>query len=85
MCQTGQCVFTGQVLSGVTDTAVCLTNREEMRLPEVLRLDEMSSSSGMKVTPSLTVYGSYPKSGMICIIGYSTAEADRIIPLSLFQ
>lgn len=60
-------VFTGQVLSGVADTAVCLTNREEMRLPEVLRLDEKSNSSGMKVTP-LTVYGTCPESGMICLV-----------------
>lgn len=37
-------VFTGQVLSGVVDTAVCLTNWEEMRLSEVLRLDEKSNS-----------------------------------------
>ncbi len=37
-------VFTGQVLSGVVDTAAYLTNWEEMRMSEVLRLDEKSNS-----------------------------------------
>lgn len=70
-------VFTGQVLLGITDTAVYQTNREEMRLPEVLRLDEKSDSSRMKITPSPNVYGTYLKSGIICLVSLDTVQQKQ--------
>ncbi|XP_016339181.1 uncharacterized protein LOC107686628 [Sinocyclocheilus anshuiensis] len=44
--------------------SILVEGREEMRLPEVLRLDKKSNSYGMKVTPSPSVYGRCPESGM---------------------
>ncbi|KAK2902679.1 hypothetical protein Q8A67_007392 [Cirrhinus molitorella] len=52
-----------------------------------MRLEEKSSSSGMKVTPSPAVYGRCPESGMICLVSFDPVkqqqQADIYVSISI--